>query len=337
MKHSRPRHATLIVLATVLLGAIVPAAASAESTNRWENPCGDQIYQSPHICTVILNGAMRFAKAPGEFAESQLVRDSSSATKGKVDSVSASSAAYVNLAGVWSLFTSSSGFDNVVNLLGTVKMSIANSVLSPYPVSVIANGERISAKPNEAAGITDTTKLGLTCDNDGYLACETPGVWVNNRKWNLLGDHVVPQRITGFATIETRPLIVKMINMTDQPLVPSSDVRVDNMKRSGTIATPAQITGISDTGRPGVGYYHLYRDASRGGSVSLSYRFADGAAGERTLSGGALFATVRVDGDGTTETSSCQPPTGLAVSVECSVTLLGSANGTLQAVVVVQT
>ena len=335
----RHRHtARRALLALAVLALLVPASASAESTNRWQNPCGTEVYQAPHICTVITNDALKFSSTPGHFVESSLLRGSATATKGEVTASSANDIAYF-ITPVWSLFTSPSGFHHVENLLGRVNIAIRSSTLTPYTVNVIANGERIATKPGTEAdsAVTSTTKLGLSCDNEGYLACITPGVWVNNRKWNFFGDHVVPDRITGFAAIETRPLVVKVINMTEQPLVPEGEVRVDNMKRSSSIHSPTQIAGLSDVGRPGVGYYHLYRDSTLDGSATLTFRFADGPAGQTTLTRQELSATVRVDKDGATDASLCKEPTGLLISVECSINPLGAADGTLEAVVIVQT
>ena len=54
-----------------------------------------------------------------------------------------------------------------------------------------------------------------------------------------------------------------------------------------------------------------------------------------SLTGGALEFTINVAADGSTEASKCVPPTGLLQSVECSVTVIGIADGTLQALVAV--
>ncbi|MGI9117659.1 MAG: hypothetical protein ACR2JV_08510 [Gaiellales bacterium] len=333
------------LLALVLIVGLVPTPANAEPTAAWETPCGD-IAAEPFFCSVIANRAMMFGSTPGVLRESKILRVDVTMTKGEHLGDSSNEGAFVNQS-MWSLFGNTGFAANLKDVVGEVKVAVGSSSTTPYPVSVVASGPHVSQKVGDN-GISAATLFGLSCTSESYLACVTPGTWRDNRSKNGLFTQY-PERFTGFAAIETRPLIVKVINMTSQPLVPDGNVRVDNMLRSRSIAAPTQIDGLSDTGRPGVGYYHLYRDSVRDGSVSLTYRFVDGPEGEVALTREYIDATVDVSRAAavgsvdpndaetvwSTDKSKCEAPKSLASSVECSVTVLGSADGTLEAVVVV--
>ena len=334
------RRAVLALAVLALLAVLAPASASAAPSTAWDTPCGS-IDAEPFFCTVIINNVRKFTSTPGHFLESKALRGDVTLTKGEHLSSSANDFAYVSQS-MWSVFGNSGWLSNLKDVVAETKVSVASSSLTSHAVSVVASGPHVSQEVNKN-GITASTLFGLTCTSESYLTCITPGTWRDNRTKNLTFTQY-PERFTGFAWIESRPLIVKVINMTSQPLVPDGSVRVDNMLRSQSIATPTRIDGLSDTGRPGVGYYHLYRDSSQSASVSLSYRFADGPAGEIALSRELVDATVDVSkvadatgGESTwsTDKSKCEAPTALGVSVQCDVTMLGSADGTLEAVVVV--
>lgn len=181
-------------------------------------------------------------------------------------------------------------------------------------------------------------RIGLTCEGASYFVCETYPVWMKNRtgdaayNWITGGPKLV-NNVIGFASIESRPLIVKILNMTEQPLVRSGDIRTNGLLRSGEVDDPATVAASVDD-RTGVGYYHFYRDADRGNSATFLYEFANGTT-STSLTGGALEFTIDVAADGSTDASKCVPPTGILQNVECSVTVLGIADGTLQALVAV--
>jgi hypothetical protein len=183
---------------------------------------------------------------------------------------------------------------------------------------------KVQTQMGTLMGLNDP-KFTLDCPGATYLVCVLPKVWekqINSQ----------PQAFTGLATIESRPLVIKIMNLTDQPLTRSSEARGMAVLRDPSVSPrPANVPAMAD-GLAGTAYYHYYRDASVANNVTMSYAFADGTASQ-VLTGGVLDINVDVAADGTTGASSCTPPEGLPLTVECKVTMLGSADGVLMALV----
>ncbi|MGI9188255.1 MAG: hypothetical protein ACR2J9_12205 [Gaiellales bacterium] len=206
----------------------------------------------------------------------------------------------------------------------------SNSSTNGGDVSYIASGTlgaspvKVQTQFGNLSGATDP-KFTLNCPSATYLVCVLPKVW--ERKINAN-----PTQFTGLATLESRPLIIKILNLTDQPLVRSSEARGTGVLRdTGVSIRPATVPAVTDE-LAGTGYYHYFRDASVANNVTMSYAFADGAT-STVLTGGVLDINVDVAADGTTGASACTPPEGLSLTVECKVTMLGTADGVLTALV----
>jgi len=182
-----------------------------------------------------------------------------------------------------------------------------------------------TVKVTSASGSLYDTPFSLTCPNATYLVCVTPRVWARKINSN-------PQAFTGLATIESRPLIIKIMNLTNQPLERSSQPRGTGVIRDLQVnPSPRTIPALTD-GLAGTAYYSFYRDASTPNNVTMSYQFADGAM-SKALTGGVLDINVDVAADGSTSASQCTTPEGLPLTVECKVTMLGIADGVLTALV----
>lgn len=167
----------------------------------------------------------------------------------------------------------------------------------------------------------------LSCPRSTFLVCSTP--LVNGDGWTYQN----PQELIGLATIESRPLILKIANQTDQPLARSSEPRESALIRDTAVADPATIPALTD-GLDGGGYYHYFRDTSKANNATMAYTFADGT-GATSLTGGVITIDINVAADGSTSASSCKAPEGLAQTVQCKVTMLGTADGILTALVTV--
>ena len=164
----------------------------------------------------------------------------------------------------------------------------------------------------------------MTCPEQTYLVCQTPEVY----------SHKVAKfvhNLEGYASIESRPLIIKIINQTDQPLVRPIEARTTGLLRDNQVADPKTISAMHN-GHVGNGYYHFYRDSSQANNATVSYTFAAGTEGS-ALTHGVLDINIDVDGAGDTTKSTCRAPEGLDVTVQCAVTMIGSADGILTAIV----
>ena len=195
------------------------------------------------------------------------------------------------------------------------------------PVSVTYDWKNMNGR--------DEGTFTMTCPEQTYLVCQTPEVYSNK----VFRE---PANLEGYASIESRPLIIKIINQTDQPLVRSSEARTTGLLRDNQVADPETISAMHN-GHVGNGHYHFYRDSSQANNATVSYTFAAGTEGT-ALTDSVLEINIVVDlppteaeavtavvGDATKST--CRAPEGLDVTVQCAVTTIGSADGIITAIV----
>ena len=304
----------IALLASLGAGALPAHAAGVPEDECKFNPANDR----GSICAYVTNRVLSFGDQPGVLAGGAIIKGDVRVIRGVHAAQGPRDVPYNDAS--WDKFSPYTGFHGT----GVVAYRGADAGLTDARVEVRADQEPFEDNKEPEK------RFGLTCEAQTFLVCEVPPVWMKNR----FGLAFAPiSNVTGFATIESRPLIVKVLNMTDQPLVRSGDVRTNGVLRSTLVADPATIAA-SVNDRTGVGYYHFYRDADRSTSATFFYEFADGPTAN-SLTGGALEFTINVAADGSTEASKCVPPTGLLQSVECSVTVIGIADGTLQALVAV--
>ena len=310
----------IALLASLGAGALPAHAAGVPEDECKFNPANDR----GSICAYVTNRVLRFGDQPGVLAGGAIVKGDVRVVRGHRAAQGQRDVPYNDAS--WDKFTPS-----LIYGTGLITYRGASGVLTDTQVDVRADHEPFTDKDPDK-------RIGLTCEAQTFLVCELPPVWMKNRvgsawyNWASGGPQPI-SNVIGFATIESRPLIVKVLNMTDQPLVRSGDVRTNGLLHSTLVADPATVAASVDD-RTGVGYYHFYRDAARSTSATFFYEFADGPTAT-SLTGGALEFTINVAADGSTEASKCVPPTGLLQSVECSVTVIGIADGTLQALVAV--
>ena len=272
------------------------------------------------VCAYVTNRALTFGAHPGVLTEGEIKRTGALAISGDNYAESAATTLAFN-ASAWNFFASRGYADAGAH--GYVTYTATTSALEHANVRVVAYHD-------DFMGENHDSRYSLTCNSVTYLVCTTPAVWMMNRNYSW---YQPLRMVEGFASIETRPLVVKILNMTDQPLVRSTELALNNVRRDEQVADPATIPAGTD-GRTGVGYYHFYRNASAIDTVSFTYAFANGA-DTTALTGQEIGIDINIAKDGTTDASSCSAPTGSSTNIECSVNVLGLADGILEAVVVV--
>ena len=303
---------------------LAPAAASA-------SPCaakGARVWNSGSsisVCSFVVNRTLVFGAKPGEIVQGAIERAGTRVEAGNQGAESTSGEFAWNHA-AWNIFEY--GFRNPVGTTWYRLLGVDG--MSQHEVGVKADYNRFYLEGEFARG--------LTCVANGYLTCTAPAVWSHSPAYEgCFGIFSCIERpvmmVDAPATIETRPLIVKILNMTDQPLVRSSNPSLTGVVRDERIEDPATIAAGTD-GRTGAGYYHLLRDSSRADGVAMSYVFADGV-GATSLTGRDLNIDIVVGEDGSTAQSSCSASSSGAVAIECDVKVLGDADGILEAVVTV--
>lgn len=310
----------LVAVCAVVSGLLLPAPASAQSwlpANWLEvitavTPDRCQFPKTWGVCGVVTNRVWVFGPTGGE-----LVTTTLSQTAETTDSGNWVGPRYGDFPWNGSSLNSWSSENASTKLGGDATYKAAGVLGSAGTVKVVT-------KLGQLSGVDDP-KFALSCPDATYLVCVLPKVWekqINSQ----------PNEFTGLATVESRPLIIKILNLTDQPLVRSSEARGTGVTRdNGTTERPATVPAFAD-GLAGARYYHYYRDTSVPNNVTVSYAFADGATAT-TLTGGVLDINVDVAADGSTSASACTPPEGLPLTVECKVTMLGTADGILTALV----
>ncbi len=315
-----PRFAILVASLIALLGVLAPASASAK------NPCPERslVSGSTTICAFVTNRALVFGRTPGSLVPGEINRAGTRAERGGLGDESKADVIEWNES-AWNVFR------NVVrDPVGIASYRVLGVAgLFSSEVDVKADYNRFDLEGEFARG--------LTCGEPGYLVCRSAFVWSHTPSFTCFGIFTCPEQpvrtIDAPATIETRPMIVKILNMTNQPLRRMSDPSLTGVIRDNEIADPATIQAGTD-GRTGAGYYHFYRDAGLSTNVAVSYAFTDGV-GETTLTGSVLDIDVVIDKDGTSEKSACTVPSGGAVTIECAVHVLGDEDGILEAVITV--
>lgn len=306
MRASRCIKRGLLTAAAVVVGAIAFGGTASAVT-----PADCSFPQTWGVCGVVTNRIWAFGWNGGTLTTTKIWQTGETTSNGNW--VGRSWGAFDWNESSWNSWSAAS----VNNKLGGDATYTASGTLGAVPV-------KVATKHGELAGLNDP-KFALSCPNATYLVCVLPKVWekqINSQ----------PQEFTGLATIESRPLIIKILNLTDQPLERSSEARGTGVLRdTATSERPRSVPALAD-GLAGTGYYHYYRDASVANNVTMSYTFADGVTA-KTLTGGVLDINVDVAADGTTGASACTPPEGLPLTVECKVTMLGTADGVLTALV----
>ena len=259
------------------------------------------------VCQVVTNRVWAFTPVGGELSTAKLQQISVSATTGDTTGRT------------WDAFDWNG---SATTSFGSInQMAVAGS--TTYRAIGGIDGSTVKVESNFRS-LSDTP-FSLTCPLTTYLVCVTPRVWARKIQNN-------PTAFTGLATIESRPLIIKIMNLTNQPLQRSSQARGTGVIRDLQVnPSPRTVPALTD-GLAGTAYYSFYRDASTPNNVTMSYQFADGAM-SKVLTGGVLDINVDVAADGSTSASQCTTPEGLPLTVECKVTMLGIADGVMTALV----
>lgn len=303
------RRSALIASVAAALGVgLIGGSASAATTDNCTYG------QAVGICTVVTNRVEVFGSTGGQLQTQKLQKIGEQATRENWQG--GTTEAFDWNGSAISVFTANSANMDIKGPAGNVTYRAMGSGLAGSTVKVETGWDTMIG-PSYAP----------SCPTATYLVCVASPTWEKQ-----ISNGQSPQQITGLVTIESRPLIIKIINLTDQPLVRSSEARGTGVLRDASIyPRPANVPALAD-GLAGTGYYGYYRDVSVANNVTMSYTFADGAT-SKTLTGGVLDINVDVASDGKTGASACTPPEGLPLTVECKVTMLGNADGILMALV----
>ena len=296
--------ATAVVLSAIAFGGTASAATTDDCTYG----------QALGICTVVTNRVEVFGSTGGQLQTQKLQKVGEQATRGNWQG--GTPEAFDWNGSAISVFTANSSTDSVDGPAGNVSYRVMGGSIGGSTVKVETGWDTMIG-PNYAA----------SCPTATYLVCVASPTWEKQ-----IAKGQSPREIIGLVTIESRPLIIKIMNLTDQPLERSSEARGTGVFRDSSIyPRPATVPALAD-GLAGTGYYGYYRDVSVANNVTMSYTFADGTS-SKTLTGGVLDINVDVASDGKTGASACTPPEGLPITVECKVTMLGNADGILMALV----
>lgn len=309
----RRSRATAVVVAAAGLGLTGAMAPTALAADVQPTDCNfkDKIFS---VCSIVTNRLQVFGTRGGELLRTPMTKTGVRDIKGYIAGGSPKNTNIAWNNGSWDSYYlggSTRGASGVATFRATTGALQAHSMQVETDYTRWWKGDDRIFSPS--------------CPGGTYYACLLP-------KTYAYGDtNRGPAYVTGYASVETRPLIVKVLNMTDQPLVRSTEARETGALRDTQVADPATIVAAGPRG-PGAGYYHYFRDASVANAVTASYTFANGE-GSTSLTGSVIDLNVQVDADGTTERSSCAVPEGGQVTIECSVTMLGISGGILTALV----
>lgn len=309
--HPSTRHIGAVALATLGLAGVTVPAAMARIVEPSDCNFNDTIES---VCAVVTNRLLVFGTKGGDLVHSPMVKTAVRDVKGYIAGGSPKDVSIAWNNGSWDSFylgETTRGASGVATFRATTGALKSQSMTVDTDYIQWWSG--------------DNRQFSPTCPGSTYYGCLLP------KSYSFGDSNRPPDKVTGYASIETRPLIVKVLNMTDQPLVRSTEARATGALRDEQVADPATV-GAAGAGGPGVGYYHYFRDTTVPNSMTASYTFANGAT-STALTGSVLDINVDVAADGKTDASSCSVPEGGQVTIQCSVTMLGLSDGVLTALV----
>ena len=265
----------------------LPSECSAAPRNS-SNPGQDR-------CLLVENRARDFG-VTGSLSRMPLRRTDVSMAKGSW--VGGSSEA-TNPGSFWAQF--GIGFSG---LRGTVSYAPATGPLAAEPVQI-------------QVGETGSETRLVRCINIRFFTCEVP-----ETVQPLTGGGIYGQIPASVAVVTTHPVILKIVNQTDQWLKRSTDLRLTGFVADSESTSEIMTRSIAplERSQQGQAYYHLYRDLSVDNNATVEYQF--GAGGTGVLTGGIIGISVTIDKNGVA-TGSCNAPQGLLVNVSCTVRILG--------------
>ncbi len=268
----------------------LPSDCNAAFGNRW-NPGQD-------VCLLVENRARQYG-VQGTFRGMTLQRTGVKMSKG---SWSGGSSVATNPGSFWGQF----GIGGT-GLLGVVSYAPATGPLA---------GDALQIQVGDTGSDTRLAK----CVNVRFFACETPETTQSLTDGNTLGQPPI-----AVAIVENRPVILKIINQTDQALRRSTDLRLTGFRQDTESTNDALARSIAALQRSqqGQAYYHLFRDLSTDNNATVEYQFSSG--GSDVLTGGIVGISLTIDQNGEA-TGTCNPPQGLLVTVSCAVRILGEPN-----------
>jgi hypothetical protein len=291
-----------VLLACVVLAILASAVAAQTFQVGKSSDCsaavGNASNPGQDVCLLVENKAREFG-VQGRLQGMPLQRTNVSMSKGSW--VGGSSTAG-NPGSFWGQL--SVGF---TGLLGTVSYAPTTGPLANEPVQI-------------QVGETGSATRRVKCVNLSFFSCETP-----ETLQSLSDNAILGQIPLGIAIVQSHPVILKIINQTDQPLSRSTQLRLTGFVQDTGTTNDALAKGIAPLqgSQQGQAYYHLYRDQSVANNATVSYQFAAGGTG--VLTGAILNIDLSIGTDGVAK-GTCSADQGLLVNLACSVAVLGEAN-----------
>jgi len=158
------------------------------------------------------------------------------------------------------------------------------------------------------------------CINLKFFSCETPETL---QKMAVQNDRLQPD--LAVVIVQSHPVVLKIINQTDQRLTRSTDLRLTGFVQDTESTNDVLARSIAPLqgSQQGQAYYHLFRDQSVANNATVAYQFAAGGTG--VLTGAILNIDLSIGTDGVA-TGTCNADQGLLVNLSCSVAVLGEPN-----------
>jgi len=196
--------------------------------------------------------------------------------------------------------------DGGFGLLGTVFYAPTSGPLVNEPVQIQYGETGLANRPAKCINLT-------------FFSCEVPETLQPTSGSNRT------QTKLSVVIVQSHPVILKIINQTDQPLTRSTQLRLTGFVQDTASTNDALARGIAalSGSQQGQAYYHLYRDQSVVNNATVSYQFLAGGTG--VLTGAILNIDFSVGTDGVAK-GSCNADQGLLVNLSCSVAVLGEPN-----------
>ena len=198
-------------------------------------------------------------------------------------------------------------FNNGFGLLGTAFYAPPAGPLASDPVEI-------------QLGDSGSSTRHAKCINIRYFSCEIP-----ETTQEVVAGMTRGQSTLAVVIVQSHPVILKIVNQTDQRLTRSTQLRLAGFVQDTASTNDALAQSIAPLqgSQQGQAYYHLYRDQSVADNATVSYQFAAGGTG--VLTGAILNIDLSIATDGVAK-GSCSADQGLNVNLTCSVAVLGEPN-----------
>ena len=287
----------MIIAAALVLGVVALApAAGAQVVFQTGSPGDCRSTSDTAVCGLIEIKAKQFT-GQGTLGGMTFVR-TSAASSIKGGSTTASSPG-----SFWEL---AENFSNTSS--SKVTFAPKAGALSGQQVQVELG--KYDASGNQLDGVA------IRCVDPTYFTCLLP--------WTVRPDKSADYNVympMGIAIVRSHPVIVKVVNQTDQALQRSTEARTTGMIESATNAGDSATIAALNGDQAGFAYYQYYRDTSEANVMTVAYTFLPGGTG--VLTGAVIDVEVAISDTGVA-TTSCRVDQNLLVNLSCAGAVVGN-------------